>query len=394
MKFLKIIIGILIVVLSIVTTTLFLAYQTLNYSFLSYDENINALNQIDYKSYVIEQLAENQLDEIEGLSELVENTSIKDLNLGSLNYFIDTFIENSLSYLFLKTDDLEPFNKQFVDDFKNQSIASVINPILNNDIYNSLIENIDQVDPVVAKKALTDLFDNKGISYTDEEVEGIITNLYNGTPSKEKLRDELAAFIGNKIKIGFYPEKMVKRLLYAPRLATSKLAYIIGQLVLMEIGLLLLLLIVVLFNRNGVFASILITTIVSILLLQMLRLARSMKIMTEVADNSLLEDYYGYMSTILVKYINYISIAAIVFLVILIVINLVMSKRVKNRVQKKEKRYRFLRFIVSVALVVAISYVGYMAYSEVNETYQALEKYDIEKDLENIDGVFEFKFEL
>ncbi len=394
MKFLKVVIGILAVILLIATTTTFLAYQALNYSFLSYDENIKALNQIDYKAYVIEQLAENQLDKIEGLTELVENTSIKDLNLGSLNDFVATFIENSLSYLFLKTEDLEPFNKQFVEDFKSKSIASVIDPVLNNDIYDSLIENIDQVEPAVAKKALTDLFDNRGISYTDEEAESIIANLYNDTPTKEKLRDELTAFLGNKIKIGFYPEKMVKRLLFAPRLATSKLAYVIGQLVLIEIGLLLLLLIAVLFNRNGVFASILITTIFSTLLLQILRVARSIEILNEMADNALLEDYYGYMSTVLVKYVNYISIAAIVFLVLLIVVNLIIGSRAKKKTQKSEKRYKIMRFIVSVALMAAIGYVGYTAYTESYETYQTIDKYDIEKDLENIDGVFQFDFEL
>ncbi len=394
MKILKVIIGILAVVLLIATTTLFLAYQTLNYSFLSYDENINALNAIDYKSYVIEQIAKNQLGDIEGIEELIENTSIEDLNLGSINYFINTSIENSLAYLFLKSDQLEPFDKRFVTEYKNNTISAIIEPLLNIGIFGSLTENLDQVDPDVAKRALIEVFKNKGISYTNGEVDAIIDSLYDGSPSKDKLKAELTKFIGKKIVIDFYPERIVERVLRVPRLATSQLEYVVGQLVLIEMGLLLLLIMVVFMSKRGIINSLLFTSIGTLLLYQILRLARGVMILEQTAQDGLLQDYYDYMSNLLISHVNYVSIALAILTVVLFVVKLRFGKPKDKRDRQNKSRLRALRVIIATALVVAIGYYGYNIYTVSYQTYQTIEKYDIEKDLNNFDDVFKFDFEL
>ncbi len=394
MKFSKVIIGILAVVLLIATTTLFLAYQTLNYSFLSYDENINALNEINYKSYIIEQLAKNQLGDIEGLDELIENTSIKDLNLGSINYFINTSIENSLMYLLLKSDQLAPFDKRFVTEYKNNSVAAVIDPLLNIGIFGSITENLDQVDPEIAKRALIEIFKNKDISYTNDEVDAIIDSLYDGSPTKDKLRDELTKFVGNKIVIDFHPEKIVKRVLTMPRLAIFQLAHVVGQLVLIEMGLLLLLIIVLFFSKRGIMNSLLLTSIGTLLAYQSLRLARSSMVLEQTAQDGLLQDYYDYMSQLLIGHVNYVSVAMVLLIIVLFVIKGLFAKSSSKKNIHNESRFKLPRFIIASILVVAISYFGYTIYTESYQTYQTIEKYDIEKDLNNFDEVFKFDFQL
>ncbi len=395
MKVLKVLFAILIVLLLIISTTIVLAYQALHYSFLSAEENSKALNDAKAQSETIELFIENNdITKDLNLPKIFNEQTVVAFNSTELGEFVTSAVDSSLDYMFLKSDQVQPFDKTFISSFKNNTIETIIDGFIQNDKSQLLLQNLDKIDKETFKKGLSESLNAIKVTYTEAELDSIANNLYDGEPSSEKLKDELTTFIGNKIDIQFNPEIIVEKVLSTPRLVNQKIGYIIGQLLLFEIVLLLLLLIAVLMSRNGLFVSLLITAIFSVGLLQILRIFRIVNIIGELPEKGLLTHYYDHMTALLVRNINYISIAVLVLLLALFIINLIISKNLNKSEATEQNRYRPARVIVSLVLIAAIAYIGYTMTIELKALNDTIKSYNIENELNDLDGIFELNFDL
>ncbi|PID81302.1 MAG: hypothetical protein CR995_00045 [Clostridiales bacterium] len=395
MKVLKVLFAILIVLLLIVASTIVLNYQVLHYSLLSAEENSNALNDAKAQAETIELFIENNdVTKNLNLPQMFNEQNVAAFNSTELGEFIKSAVKNSLDYLFLKSDKVEPFDKTFITSFKNNTIEMTIDGLLKSDNSQLLLQNLDKVDKETFKKGLAESFDEIKITYTAAELDGIANNLYDGEPSQEKLKDELTTFISNKINIKFNPETLVEKSLKTPRLINQKVDYIFGQLLLIEVILLIVLLAVVLLSRNGLFICLLITAIFSVGLLQILRIIRIGSFVSDLPEKGLVLHYYDHMSGLLIKNINCISIAVFAFLLIFLIINLIINKASNKSDTTAANRYRPARIVVSLVIIVAISFVGFQIYQEVQTVKHTIQSFNIEKELENLNDMFEMDLKL
>ncbi len=395
MKVLKVLAAILIVFLLIITTTIGLTYQAMRHSLLSPEENVKALSDAKAQAETIDLFLENNdMTKELNLSDLISEDHLASFNSSELGDFVNSFVSNSLAYLFLESETVEPFDKTFISSFKDATISSALDVVMQDNSYQLLLQNIDKVDKSVAKNGLAEALTHAKLSYDDAELEGIVNSLYDGEPTKQKLKDELVTFIGNKVNIKFEPESAVERVLGTPRLVSHKFDYIFGKLLPIEIILLFLLLIVILMNSTGIFVSTLITLLCSVGALQLLRLFKLGTIGDNLPSKGLVPHYYGYMTERLTAVVNYISLAALATIVVLFIVNLIANKLSKKDPANPPKRQRGLRVVVSLIIVVVLVFVGYNISSETKAIQSALNDYNIEKEIENINDIFELKFDL
>ncbi len=399
MKVIKVLIGILILLSLVLTATVFFTYQAFNYSFLSYDENVAILSNGAFFKAAIEDLADVEIDEIKGLKQLLKDENLANFNKTGIAKFINSAFQNSLAYVFLKNDKLQQFDKQFIYDFKNDSISAVLNTATDNAAYDALAENLKHVDQATAKTALSKMLEGANIEFNEQDVDKILAKLYNdGEPTREKLTKALNDFANEKITIVFEPEKAIEKALYVPRTVVKSLDDIFGKLLLINIVLLILLLIVTIYRRNAVALWLFFSALLSLALLQLLRIIRYQSILEQFEDSKMLSSYYEKMSALFIRNINYISIAMLAATAALIIILLIWNKLSPSR-DKDDPTHRFktVRLLLTIAIIGAIGYFNYIGYNDVKELQDNLKSYDFEKEFENLDNfedIFEFKIDL
>ncbi len=398
MKVIKVLIAILVVLLLIVSSTLLFVYESLHYSLLSYDENIAALSDEALIEEAVEEFANTKFEDIEGINDALEDKKIADFNTKKLAKFFESAFENSLAYLFLEEDEVEEFDKRFIDDFKENTIEAAFENMTQDPNYDLFVENLQYLDQESSKDALTQLFDSIPLKYEDDDIDKFAATLYeDGNPNKEKLKEAFVDFANDKVKIKFNPEELVEKALYLPRTINEELDTVFGMMLLIDTGLLILLLIFVLFSRNGVFICLSITSLFSVGALQLLRIFRSDALLEQLEESNLFSNYYDAMSGLLTRNINYISIGVLAFLVLFLILNIILNKVLPERDEDDPKyRFRIVRVILSLVLIAGLTYFNYNNYMDVKEINEELESYDLEEefdDLSDFEGVFEFEID-
>ncbi len=399
MKVIKVLISIIILLALIIFAPTFFAYEAFHYSFLSYDENVTALSDGDFIRDAVEDLADINLEEKAALNGLLQDQNLAEFSKKGLGKFIKSAFENSLSYVFLKADTVTEFDKQFIDDFKEDSIKMAIDTITNNAAYDLFAENLQNVDRETAAIALKKTFESVRVKHEQADVDEIISKLYaDGNPSEEKLKEALFDFADKRVIITFEPEGKIEKALYVPRAVVEKLDDIFGKLMFFNIALLILLLVCCVYNRNVVFFWLLLASIASLALFQSLRLFGYYDFSEQLRDSQALGGYFDKMSALLIRNVNYISLgvvaALVLYLVILIIVNKVMPRQ-----SDEESKYRFkaVRLILAIAIIGALGYFNYIGYSEVKELQDNLESYNFESEFDDLDDfkdIFEFKIDL
>ncbi len=399
MKVIKVLISIIILLALIILAPTFFAYEAFHYSFLSYDENVTALSDGDFIRDAVEDLADINLEEKAALNGLLQDQNLAAFSKRGLGKFVNSAFENSLSYVFLRSDKVAEFDKQFIDDFKEDSIAMVIDTITNNAAYDLFAKNLQNVDQGTAAIALKKTFESVRIKHEQAEVDEIITELYaDGNPSEDKLKEALVDFANKRVIITFEPEAKIEKALYVPRAVVEKTDDILGKLMFINIALLILLLICCVYNRNVVFFWLLLASIASLGLFQLLRFFRYYDFSEQLQDSQALGGYFDKMSALLIRNVNYISLGVLAALVLYLIILIIVNKAMPRQ-KDEESKYRFkaIRLILAIAIVGALSYFNYVGYTEVRELQDNLESYNFETELEDLKDfkdIFEFKIDL
>ncbi len=389
MKFLKFILGIIIVFSLTITSTLFFVYQSLNRSILSYDENIKFLTSTESKSEMGDLISRN------AASQNLPETYF-DYDSQSFAAFVNSMAENTMAYLFLKEDTIKEFDKGFINEITGIIVETAINNATQeNSTLALMMSNLENIDVETAKLGLIQVFNENDISYTLSEIDEIVANVYSEIPTEEKLISELTYFLSNKIVFEFNPEKAIEGMLFLPRLVNEKINSIFGKWFLIGLVLLVLLTVTIFFKRRSVFIIIFISAVLSIIPLQLFK-SFAIKIMQDSISNlEVFSSYYNNMINAFSKSIDFMSILAGLIVLIFLIINifLIIRERKKSDYSNQD-RYVKARTAVAIILVLGIGYVNYSVYSEIEEVKTIIEDGSIEREFQNFDNILNIKFDL